>query len=359
MFIFKPINGIELYYSVVNGQIELINKQEQVISNIKTKYSFNPGEEQSFPYFVHQKKVFQSEISNTDYKIPEEQFTNVHFCNGKTYFNVLDMIFVVKKDLSIQVVSQLPNYGLHYGGFQKLSHQGGNMFTMNNKLYVHNNSKKLYQVKANHKLKCIRSNHKNIFYYQFCDKVYAITMHDIYLVMNNLKFVRIKELYNIKVIMALNGIIIIKSDCIAEQDYYYVMNMQTAEIIQIQKRDQNFEALYRFRSIFSLGSLGKQLNDIIFQQIFGYDSKKLEKYYSDYIRQYGQCQRPVFAYLFNNDLNMLVNYGYEQLNILYNLKQEMKNVLKQRLEKVLFSIRSLNVEMTTKFLYVFEQSQAQ
>ncbi|CAL6029854.1 Hypothetical_protein [Hexamita inflata] len=159
--------------------------------------------------------------------------------------------------------------------------------------------------------------------------------------------------------MALNGILIIKSDCIAEQDYYYVMNMQTAEIIQIQKRDQNFEALFRFRSIFSLGSLGKQLNDIIFQQIFGYDSKKLEKYYSDYIRQYGQCQRPVFAYLFNNDLNMLVNYGYEQLNILYNLKQEMKNVVKQRLEKVLFSIRSLNVEMTTKFSYVFEQSQAQ
>ncbi|CAL6038036.1 Hypothetical_protein [Hexamita inflata] len=190
MFVFKLIQGIDLYFSIVNGQIQLIDNKQQIISHLKTKYSFNPREEQPFALSVHQKSICKSEISEVNYQIPEEQFTNVHFCYGKTYFTVLDMIFVVTDNLNIKIVNQLPNYGQYYGLFQKLSHQGGNMFTINNKLYIHNNSTRLYQLKANNKLKCICRKHKNAFYYQFCDKVYAITMHDVYVVKNNLKLIR-------------------------------------------------------------------------------------------------------------------------------------------------------------------------
>ncbi|CAL6044451.1 Hypothetical_protein [Hexamita inflata] len=357
MFVFKLIQGINMYFSIVNGQIELIDNKQQIISKLKTKYSFNPGEEQPFALSVHQKNVFKSEISETYYQIPEEQFTNMHYCHGKTYFTVLDMIFVVTNDLNIEIVNQLPNYGQYYGLFQKLSHQGGNMFTINKKLYVHNNSTRLYQIKANNKLKCISRKHKNTFYYQFCDKVYAITMHDVYMVKNNLKLIRIKEMYNIKIVMALNGVVIMKSHYNEAQDFYCVLNMLTAEIVQINKHDQNFED--QVRNVLTFGPLGMQLNNRIYNLVFGHDSQQLETYYINYINSNSMSHKHASKYLFQNGLNMLVSNNYKQLNKYYDSQLEYIMVVKYKIEATLHQIRILNEEMVSKFLYISAESLVQ
>ncbi|CAL6075840.1 Hypothetical_protein [Hexamita inflata] len=349
MFVFKPINELDLYFSTVNGQTEIINKQQQVIKQIKTEFSFNPGEGQQFVYLINQ-KTLKSEIHFTKYNTPGEQFSNVHFCYGKTYFNVLDTIFAVKSDLNIEIVNQLPKYGQHYRGFQKLNHQGGNMFTMNDKLYVHNNSKKLYQLKANHKLKCVSSNHKNTFYYQFCDKVYALTIHDVYLVKDNLSLVHIKKMYNIKVIMALNGVLVLKFDYIQLQDFYYVLNMLTADIVQISKSKYNFET-QQLRSMLCLGPLGMQLNNIIFKQIFGYDSIRLETYYKNYTSQHYICQRHDFLRQFYNNLNIVVQNNYVELNSCYNSKYNYIITKKYQVQEQIEQIKVLHDEMITKFCY--------
>ncbi|CAL6104111.1 Hypothetical_protein [Hexamita inflata] len=115
----------------------------ECINSNTISHQFKPGQNENFCQQVN--FIFlNGQINEITSQIPIGYLNNMCYYNGQVYFQVLDQIFVVY-DLDVKLVGQIPDYGFEtsvYYGFP-LSSQ---IFTINDKLYAHNASRKIYQV---------------------------------------------------------------------------------------------------------------------------------------------------------------------------------------------------------------------
>ncbi|CAL6029793.1 Hypothetical_protein [Hexamita inflata] len=284
MFFFKP-SSMDLFFSMNSGQIQFTNTSYSNIYSKQSKYQFQPGQKEKFCATLTSKSLVSSIVNETEFQIPPSYFSNVFICKQKVFFNVLDFVFVLKDNFEIQMVSQVPNFGKYVNvsidEYKKLDLTGGHMFTLNDKLYIHNNSNKLFQVRGK-SLRCVNRKHFNTHYYQFCDKVYAVGQFNIFKVESNLKLVEIENVAYPRIIFAQGGVLVL----IHYYDYsnavqkYFVLNMLDGVITTIKQDEVN---LQNIQNVIELGPTGWQLKNQILARLCGADfQQRMVDYFNNY-----------------------------------------------------------------------------
>ncbi|CAL6014724.1 Hypothetical_protein [Hexamita inflata] len=320
MFFFKPSN-MDLFFSMNSGQIQFTNTGYANIHSQQSKYQFQPGQKEKFCATLTSKSLISSLVNETEFSIPPSYFSNVFICKQKVYFNVLDFVFVLQDNFEIQMVNQVPNFGKYVNvsidEYKKLDFTGGHMFTLNDKLYIHNNSSKLFQVRGK-SLRCVNRKHFNMHYYQFCDKVYAVGQYNIFKVENNLKLVEIENVAYPRIVFAQGGVLVLIHyyyNSYAVQNYY-VLNMLDGVITTIKQDEVDLSDI---PNVIALGPAGWQLKNEILARLCGADfPQRMVDYFNNYQKvtlEKSKYKKNAFGLVFKSDLKKLVGSQFliEQL----------------------------------------------
>ncbi|CAL6014738.1 Hypothetical_protein [Hexamita inflata] len=356
MFIFKPINQLDLYFCINNGNIEILSKDLCCLYKQSIKYNFQPLQEESYAYNTYQKSLCRGSISEMPHQIPPAHLTDVQYFGNKIYFSVLDYIFIINEDLSVDFVQHINEFGRYFRRSINSYFNGGQMFTMNNKLYVHNQSQKLFELKQNNKLKCISKKHHSIFYCQFCDKVYAVNNSDIYIVNQQLQLVNIKQLYDIKILFASGGTLVISSDA----QYLYVLNMLDTKLVSVKQEEINLSQIMIPYQL-ELGPTGLQLKDEILVKLFGIDFPyRLVTHYNNYHNnQFIKCQNNFLKSFFNSKIDLVTKNQWSKANQQFsNVQSKILDQQTQISQAISNLVVSCNL-MSSKFTISFDESQYQ
>ncbi|CAL5999232.1 Conserved_hypothetical protein [Hexamita inflata] len=362
MFVFKPINSLDLYFSINNGNVEIINRNFECLHQHPIKYQFTPRQSESFCSRIYQNSLFKGAISETSYLVPPSSLTNVVFCQNKIYFCVLDQIFVVNEDLSVDLVQYITEFGQYRRGYVREDFGllarygvGGQIFTMNNKIYVHNQSSKLFQLKQNNKLKCVKRKHFNVFYYQFCDMVYAVNNSNISIVNQQLKFIIIKQLYDFRIVFVY-GCVLVLTGANELNPVFYVLNMLDAKVITVKN---NEISLLQYEV--ELGPTGTQLKNEILVKLFGEDfPQRMTAYYNNYHNNnMAVCQSNFLKSFFYPNIDLVTQ---TQWNKTFTQFDSIQSKIKYQQSKISKEISNLTVKYnlaSSTFASIFYESQFQ
>ncbi|CAL5999182.1 Hypothetical_protein [Hexamita inflata] len=356
MFIFKPINLLDLYFCINNGNIEIISKDMCCLHRQQIKFNFQPLQEESYAYNTYQKSLCKGSISEMTHQIPSAHLTNVFYLGSKIFFSALDYIFVINEDLSVDFVQYINEFGRYFRRSISQFFNGGQMFTMNNKLYVHNQSHKLFELKKNNKLKCISKKHNSIFYCQFCDKVYAVNNSDIFIVNQKLQKVNIKQLFDIKILFASGGTLVISSD----NKYLYVLNMLDTKLVSVKQEEINLSQIMIPYQL-ELGPTGLQLKDEILVKLFGIDFPyRLTTHYNNYHNDnLSQIQHKFMKSLFNSKIDLITKNQWSKTNQQFtNVQSKILDQLTQISQAINSLVLCCNL-MSSKYTISFDESQYQ
>ncbi|CAL6000975.1 Hypothetical_protein [Hexamita inflata] len=238
IFTLKPFSSINLYLSLNDGYLNLITKDQTYINSLKVKYTFKAGEYQNFCsylYYINFPKSLKYIIYETKLQIPNAYINNVVFNQNRIYFCVLDMIFELKYNLEIHLAAQLPQFN-RYNSVQTNTNSSGQIFVLDNTVYVHNNCSKLFKLNGN-RLECVDDQHFNNCYYQFYNKVFAVNNVGIHKVNRNFSFVQLQAVTKAKILFACGGVIILQNIQMRldiGQPQYWVLNMLDETVTSIQ-----------------------------------------------------------------------------------------------------------------------------
>ncbi|CAL6004012.1 Conserved_hypothetical protein [Hexamita inflata] len=191
IFKFKPVHYIGIEMQITQTKIQLASN-DIILYSQPVPYNFQSKYFSTFCNNIDDSRFMQAKVVEKELKIPRAQFNQPVVCYGKIFLNIFDYIFTIE-DFQLKYFAQMPKYAYYIK--QGVTYDGcGQMFTMNSKLYCHNQSSKLFEVQKNGKLKCVNRKHFNIQYYQYGDKVYATDERKIYLVKSNLQLQSLFEL---------------------------------------------------------------------------------------------------------------------------------------------------------------------
>ncbi|CAL5980099.1 Hypothetical_protein [Hexamita inflata] len=146
---------------------------------------------------------------------------------------------------------------------------------MNNKLYCHNKSSKLFEIKPNGRIKCVNRKHYNISYYQYGNYVYATDELKIYQVKSNLQLQQIFDLGYGYALRVYPGILVFYSGL--HQRSQVILNMQNQQIVITKTNECNFDdvnSTSHVQKLFNNKPL-KQPNSYNFSLQFKQNSSKL------------------------------------------------------------------------------------
>ncbi|CAL6106994.1 Hypothetical_protein [Hexamita inflata] len=169
----------------------------------------------------------QAKVVEKLLKIPHTEFSQPVVCYEKIFLNIFDFIFTIQ-DFQLKYFTQLPKYAYYVIQGARFDNCGGQMFSMNNKLYCHNKSSKLFEINRNGKLKCVNRKHYNKSYYQYGNIVYAIDERKIYLIKSDLQLQSIFDLGYGRIQFVQPGALILYSSLY--KNNYVVLNMVNKEI---------------------------------------------------------------------------------------------------------------------------------
>ncbi|CAL5977622.1 Conserved_hypothetical protein [Hexamita inflata] len=314
MFFFKPCSS-DLFISVNSGQIQIIDSNFSNISSKQSQFLFKPGQIERFCTFLNKKNRLTYKVNETAFEIPPSYQSQVFICNSKVYFNVFDFIFVLTDNLELELIDQVPDFGYKSlnGKLKNLEQQykfdyiGGQLFTIDNKLYMHNNSSKLFQIEGK-QLKCVNRKHFSTYYFQFCDKVYAIGKDMIFTVEKNLKLKSL-EYSQFQDIIFSQGATLVLSDKLYYNQYYF-LNMLDGVITSLKFDQIDLRDIYK---VIELGPTGWQLKNEILVKLWGVDFPQRMK---DYFNNYQSIMLQNSQYIKNTFRLMLSNRKYN-LNKLF------------------------------------------
>ncbi|CAL5978853.1 Hypothetical_protein [Hexamita inflata] len=163
IFKFKPVHYLDVELQITQSQIQLASNNITLYSqllpfNFQSKY-FN-----TFCNNINDARFMQAKVVEKELKIPRTQFNPPIICYGKIFLNIFDFVFTIE-EFQLKYFAQMPKYAYYVK--QGVTHEncGGQMFTMNSKLYCHNKSSKLFEIQKNGKLKCVNRKHFDISYY--------------------------------------------------------------------------------------------------------------------------------------------------------------------------------------------------
>ncbi|CAL5999176.1 Conserved_hypothetical protein [Hexamita inflata] len=364
MFFFKP-SSMDLFFSMNSGQIQLTNTSYADIHSQQSKYQFQPGQKEKFCATLTSKSLVSSLVNETEFQIPPSYFSNVFICKQKVYFNVLDFVFVLKDNFEIQMVNQVPNFGRHVNKsidtYKKLDLTGGHMFTLNDKLYIHNNSNKLFQVRWK-SLRCVNRKHFNTHYYQFCDKVYAVGQFNIFKVESNLKLVEIENVAYPRIIFAQGGVLVL----IHYYDYsnavqnYFVLNMLDGVISSVKPYEVN---LQNIQNVIELGPTGWQLKNEILARLCGADfQQRMVDYFNNYQKvqlKKSKYKKNAFGLVFKSDLKKLVSSQFQKVQDKFTLIQKKIVEQQQSIINTTKNVMSLQNQLLSGYSNSFYDIQLQ
>ncbi|CAL6031959.1 Hypothetical_protein [Hexamita inflata] len=187
----------------------------------------------------------QAKVVEKLLKIPHTEFSQPVICYEKIFLNIFDFIFTIQ-DFQLKYFTQLPQYAYYVIQGAKFDNCGGQMFSMNNKLYCHNKSSKLFEIKRNGKLKCVNRKHYNLSYYQFRNIVFAIGERKIYLVKSDFQLQSIFDLGKGRIQFVLPGALILYSSL--HKNSYVVLNMVNKEIFILPCQNDQVPNINRLKT---------------------------------------------------------------------------------------------------------------
>ncbi|CAL6107105.1 Hypothetical_protein [Hexamita inflata] len=291
----KPVHYLNCQVAVQNQSVMLLDSNNKLLSVAKSEFNIKPGQQREFFYDLYFTKLFKPVIQYKKLRIQNSLMNNSVLYQNKVYFTVFDHLFYCDK-IQIVKVAQIPNYQHRFKQSWNLANPGGDLFTIQDKLYVHNHSKGLYKLNGQ-KLQQVDNKHFNKYYYQFCDKVYCFDMQNIYLVGKNLKMKQIFEdyknelfgYYYIDFIIHKGAIIVFKYHQPNGQQQY-ALNMIDGSI---NTTTRYFDIRGQFKDpnlLFNFGESGLQFNDEILTEMFGEGTlKQINEYYKAYSKHTNSC----------------------------------------------------------------------
>ncbi|CAL6051617.1 Hypothetical_protein [Hexamita inflata] len=305
MFVFKPVHYLDLYIGVLNSHLYVFNKERMCLKVCTINYNFELLLNDRFYSNTAFNNLYKPNVHNRKVTLNDTFQTNVIAFQGKHYFTVFDFVFCYD-GFTVSHVAQIPRYQYffrcrksqipkHIGEPRKhldiMNFPSGTMFTINNKLYVHNHSKQLYELRGN-KFKCVNRDHVFKSYYQFCDKVYCIDFNHLYAVQQNLKLKVLSEFTEPRILVNHCGILIIA--CHLNNQFgveYLALSMLDGVVTQIPDMATYFENNVHLSGNLVLGSVGLQLSEEITTEVFGPKySSRVQQYNWDYQSKTGQYQ---------------------------------------------------------------------
>ncbi|CAL6117003.1 Hypothetical_protein [Hexamita inflata] len=222
----------------------LVCDDECVLYSQNVPFDFQSKQFNNFCYSIYDLHFMQADVTEKQLIFPKSEFSQPCVCYGKIFLNIYDFIFTIE-DFQLKFVTQLPKYSFkinqHELNYTQFVNQGSQMFSINNKLYCHNKSSQLFEIKPDGKLKCVNRQHYNISYYQYGNQVYATDQYQIYVihvVMSNLQLHPIFQLGHGLVQLVYPGILVFYSSLY--KGSYVVLNMQTQQIVVTAAKDFHF-----------------------------------------------------------------------------------------------------------------------
>ncbi|CAL6023355.1 Conserved_hypothetical protein [Hexamita inflata] len=277
LFVTK-INSFNIYLAFYTSSICLLDQTQKCINKISINTNFQSNIQQKFLYCVQFRKWFESLESYKSCKINRGFLNHPVIYNGLIYFTYFDNLYS-SDGLTVNLVQQIPNYQYGFRHNNNDRFPGGELFTLNNKLFLQNHSRQLYQLHQN-KLHQVSYNHKNKFYYQFCDKVYCLHNNCIYQVQNKVKSLKcLIQVMQLNLLFNSGGTLIIYCNY-QYQNRLIVLNMLDGEIVPVQNQE-----LFKtdIQQLLCLGSTGVQLKNSVLEELFGLDFPlRLQQYYESY-----------------------------------------------------------------------------
>ncbi|CAL6014634.1 Hypothetical_protein [Hexamita inflata] len=360
-FLFKPSSNLNALVCIENGHLIVLNAQKTIMFQKKIKYSWAQGQVESFVYSVYQKRIWQGAVSETTFQVPPGHLIQTIICYNRLFFVILDLVFEVTEDLNVKLILQLPKFAKYHPGMQKMENQGGQMFSIDGKLYVHNCSTKLLEIKPDHNVKQIDKCKFNTSYYQFCDKVYAVNNQGIHIVQKDLSLVMIHEAYYPKIIFASSGTMVVLkyqnyNYCSEKTQIYYVISMIDSRVVTADYQNILFISI---ESMTEMGPIGLQLKQEILTNLFGTDaSQRNVDYYNNYVRAQGlsasyssNFYKLLFSSKLQNLIDSQVNNVYDKLDVL----QEQYNNNKVSLSALMNSSANTINQLVSSYMGLFDQ----
>ncbi|CAL6084828.1 Hypothetical_protein [Hexamita inflata] len=335
MFLHKPNNQLDLYIGINNGQLVLLNSQMKCINSNTISHQFKPGQIENFCQQVN--FIFlKGTVNEITSKIPIGYQNNMCYYNGQVYVQVLDQIFVVY-DLDVKLVGQIPDYGFETSVYYGIPFPS-QIFTINDKLYVHNAAGKLYQVNTQRKkFQIVRGANKNIYnmqFFQFCDTVIALNYSYIYQVLNSSELFFLYNVQYSKVLFNSGGVLLLIHD--AES---YIFNMLDLVLIPLSPEQQ--ELFSNIEQILVPDIIGFKIKDQILQQIISDDfPKRVQQRQQQFYQQ--MCQTTFNKLVFGSDLKPVLKTKFEHIK---NEFTSTQNKITNQFERINFGLKTaLNLQ---------------
>ncbi|CAL6014696.1 Conserved_hypothetical protein [Hexamita inflata] len=362
MCVFKPVKSLDLFFSINNGNIEILNKDLDCLYQQPIKYKFSPGQVESYCYSLEQKQIFKAKINEITYQVP--QHINLCICREIIYFSVLDLIFTISDNFDVQLVLQIPDYGRNRTGEQIQVLKGNQLMSLQNKLYISNNTQKLYEITKNNKLRCLTRKNKEFFYPHFCDQVYAVNQYCVYKYTNDLQHQRIFEIQNFNIVFSLGGTLVLSSNeqhTDDNQNCFYILNMLDAKVVATRQNEINLsKAMIPYQ--LELGPTGIQLKEEILIKLFGADFPvRMYNYYWNYLNaQLGtKLQNKFYKFLFDSKTDILVSQKFTSINRQFN---QLKNNISQQTLQITNKLNGIAQkcnQFINKINYAFDEQSIQ
>ncbi|CAL5973145.1 Hypothetical_protein [Hexamita inflata] len=366
MFAFRPFPSIDMYISIAYGQIVLLNSQLMSMNAQSLKYYFQPGQTEQFCYYVSFKKCKRF-VQETSLKLQPGWTQSACIYNNQQYIVVFDNIFILSS-LDLQLVAKIPDFGLFNYNYQSNLNLSAQIFTLNDKLYVHNNSSKLFQINKNYKLKCVNKKHGNYFYAQFCDHVFVFQFNKVQKLKCIFELELVQDIRSSRLLFCSGAIAILVVICEWERKYesLYIVNMLDGcvkywldtdhQFIQMDADQVHNEQINK--DALELDQTGFKIKDQIIDQILGNDFRKRV---SEFRKTY-ECKQKIVVntnqmheFVFKAELELILEPQFKRTINTFRLLSE---TVQNQLQETSNAVKGL-VEIQNKMIQIFNFMQDQ
>ncbi|CAL6051611.1 Hypothetical_protein [Hexamita inflata] len=285
----KPVHYLNCQVAIQNSSVMLLDSNNKLLLVAKSEFNIKPGQQREFLYDLYFPKLFKPVIQYKKLRIQNSLMNYSILYQNKIYFTVFDHLFYCDKTQIVKV-AQIPNYQYRFKQSWNLANPGGDLFTIQDELYVHNHSKGLYKLNGQ-KLKLVNNKHFNKYYYQFCDKVYCFNQKYIYTIEQHLKLKQIFEKQFIDLIIHKGAVIMFKHHLPNGQQQLCALNMVDGSINRTKRNNCDIQGQYEDPNLkFNFGESGLQFNDEILTETFGAGtSRQINEYYKEYSKHTNTC----------------------------------------------------------------------
>ncbi|CAL6015395.1 Conserved_hypothetical protein [Hexamita inflata] len=270
--------------------------------------------------------------------------------NSKQYILIFDFLFILN-GLDLKLVAQIPDFA-YYKNLDINLNQSAQLFTLNNKLYVHNCANKLFEVKNNNKLKCVNKKHQNYFYAQFCDKLFALRFDQIYEVKNNFQLEILKEIESSKLLFCSGAVLILVTvNYQHDYDLFYILNMLDSQV-ETRELNETYQFIAQNKlmnyDLLELGENGFKFKDEILDTIFGPEFKtRVSEYEKAYYLKQPKCEtKQISKFIFDSKMELIFEPQFKQVNFkLEQISQVLRDLMSLTNDRIdsLLSIQNLLV----------------